>query len=97
MLVIESCLVENDNSIWMLDSGATNHVCSFVQETSSWKTLDECEVTLKVGTGDVVSAEAVGEMQLCFRDRYILLKHVLYVPRMKKELNIYLPFNGTKL
>lgn len=43
-------------------------------------------MTLKVGTGDVVSAEAVGEMQLCFRDRYNLLKDVLYVPRMKRNL-----------
>lgn len=30
LLVIESCLVENENSIWILDSGATNHVCSSV-------------------------------------------------------------------
>ncbi|KAA0065881.1 gag/pol protein [Cucumis melo var. makuwa] len=30
-----------------------------VKETSSFKQLKECEVTLKVGTGDVISARAV--------------------------------------
>ncbi|TYK14867.1 gag/pol protein [Cucumis melo var. makuwa] len=41
--------------------GATNHVCSSLQETSSFKQLEESEMTLKVGTGDVISARAVGD------------------------------------
>ncbi|TYJ96908.1 gag/pol protein [Cucumis melo var. makuwa] len=41
--------------------GATNHVCSSLQETSSFKQLGESEMTLKVGTGDVISARAVGD------------------------------------
>ncbi|KAA0045342.1 gag/pol protein [Cucumis melo var. makuwa] len=40
---------------------ATNHVCSSLQETSSFKQLEESEVTLKVGTRDVISARAVGD------------------------------------
>ena len=35
LLVVETCLVENDSSTWILDSGATNHICSYFQETSS--------------------------------------------------------------
>ncbi|KAA0046801.1 gag/pol protein [Cucumis melo var. makuwa] len=44
--------------------GATNHVCSSLQETSSFKQLGESEMTLKVGTGDVISARAVGDAKL---------------------------------
>ena len=31
LLVIESLLVEDDKSIWIIDSDATNHVCSSLQ------------------------------------------------------------------
>ncbi|TYK20422.1 gag/pol protein [Cucumis melo var. makuwa] len=44
--------------------GATNHVFSSLQETSSFKQLEESEMTLKVGTGDVISARAVGDAKL---------------------------------
>ncbi|KAA0058362.1 gag/pol protein [Cucumis melo var. makuwa] len=44
--------------------GATNYVCSSLQETSSFKQLEENEMTLKVGTRDVISARAVGDAKL---------------------------------
>ncbi|KAA0067449.1 gag/pol protein [Cucumis melo var. makuwa] len=44
--------------------GATNHVCSSLQETSSFKQLEENEMTLKVGTRDVISARAVEDAKL---------------------------------
>ncbi|KAA0040410.1 gag/pol protein [Cucumis melo var. makuwa] len=43
------------------NEGATNHVCSSLQETSSVKQLEESEMTLKIGTGDVIPARAVGD------------------------------------
>ncbi|KAA0052796.1 gag/pol protein [Cucumis melo var. makuwa] len=46
------------------NEGATNHVCSSLQETSSFKQLEESEMTLKVGTGDVISARAMGDAKL---------------------------------
>ncbi|KAA0036657.1 gag/pol protein [Cucumis melo var. makuwa] len=33
------------------------------KENSSWKKLSECEITLKVGTGEMVSAKAVGDLK----------------------------------
>ena len=36
--------------------------------------------------GEVVSAEAVGDLKLFFEDRYLLLKNILYVPQMKRNL-----------
>ncbi|TYK11979.1 gag/pol protein [Cucumis melo var. makuwa] len=41
-----------------------NHVCSSLQETSSLKQLEESKMTLKVGTGDVISAHVVGDAKL---------------------------------
>ncbi|MCQ7416398.1 hypothetical protein NP118_23630, partial [Salmonella enterica] len=35
LLVIETCIVENDDTTWILDSGATHHVCSSFEGMSS--------------------------------------------------------------
>ena len=35
LLVVQICLMQNDNSTWILDSRTTNHICSYFQETSS--------------------------------------------------------------
>lgn len=35
LLILETILVENDTSTWILDSGAINHVCSSMQGISS--------------------------------------------------------------
>ncbi|KAA0046206.1 gag/pol protein [Cucumis melo var. makuwa] len=56
------------------------------QDNSSWERLSEGEITLKVGTGEMDSAKAVGALKLFFNDRYIILKNVLYAPQMKRNL-----------
>ncbi|KAA0045310.1 gag/pol protein [Cucumis melo var. makuwa] len=43
--------------------GATYHVCSSLHETNSFKQIEEGEMTLKVGTGGVISARAMGDMR----------------------------------
>ena len=35
----------------------------------------------------MVSARAVGDLKLFFRDRYVILKNVLYVPQMRRTLD----------
>ncbi|KAK0592237.1 hypothetical protein LWI29_015615 [Acer saccharum] len=61
LLVIESCLVEDESSPWIVDSRATNHVCSCLQWTDSWTELKEEAFSIRIGIGDVVSARVVGE------------------------------------
>ncbi|TYK03735.1 gag/pol protein [Cucumis melo var. makuwa] len=56
------------------------------KENNSWKNFSDGEITLKVGTGEMVSAKAVGDLKLFFNDRYIILKNVLYAPQMKRNL-----------
>ncbi|KAL0561491.1 hypothetical protein IC582_001919 [Cucumis melo] len=86
LLVLETCLVENDDSAWIIDSGATNHVCSSFQGISSWRQLETGEMTMRVGTGHVVSAIAVGGLQLCLQKSFLLLENVYVVPDLKRNL-----------
>ncbi|KAA0054839.1 gag/pol protein [Cucumis melo var. makuwa] len=66
-------------------------------ETSSWKMLSEGEITLKVGTGEMVSAKAVGDLKLFFNDRYIILKNVLIGRLVKSGLLSQLEDNSLPL
>ena len=44
LLVLETCLVKNDQNAWILGSAVTNHVFSSLQKTSSLKQLEEDEM-----------------------------------------------------
>ena len=48
--------------------------------------LAEGEITLRVGTGEVVSARSFGNLRLFFEDRFIILDNVLFVPGLKRNL-----------
>ena len=55
VLVLETNLVEKSNNIWIINSGATNNVCTFLQGLQVQRQLSDREFTLRVGTGDSVS------------------------------------------
>ena len=87
LLVIESLLVEDDKSAWIIDSGATNHVCSSLQLLDSWRDLAEGDYTMRAGTGDAVSARAVGVSSLNFLNNcYLILNNVLFIPGFRRNL-----------
>ena len=48
--------------------------------------LAEGEITLRVGTGEIVSVRPVGNFKLFFGDRFIILDNVLFVPGIKRNL-----------
>ncbi|TYK19820.1 gag/pol protein [Cucumis melo var. makuwa] len=56
------------------------------QENSSWKRLSEGEITLKVGTREMVSIEAMRDLKLYFGNRYIILRNVLIGRLVKSGL-----------
>ena len=62
--VLELNYVDTSDDSWLIDSGATNHVCSFLQLLTKARNLRAKEFTLRVGNGESVSAEAVGEVRL---------------------------------
>ena len=51
LLVLQTCLVENDDSTWIKDSGATNHVCSSFQGINTWHSwrLERWRCRLELG------------------------------------------------
>ncbi|KAI3457782.1 hypothetical protein Pfo_014445 [Paulownia fortunei] len=84
---IESCLVVDSTDTWIVDSGATNHICNTLQGFQVTKELNEGEHTLRVGTGAVVSARAVGIVYLYFRDKkHLVLRNCYYVPNITRNL-----------
>ena len=86
LLVAEACLVEDDLSPWIVDSGATNHVYSSLQMLSSSRELADRDVTVRVGSGEVVSAKAVGVARLNLRNKFLVLNNVFFIPGFRRNL-----------
>ena len=57
--VLELNYVNNSNDSWIVDSGATNHVCSSLQMLTRTRKFKLNEFTLRVGNGKSISAEAM--------------------------------------
>ena len=87
LLFLETCLVENDQKTQILDLVATNHVCFSLQENSSIQQLEEDKMMLKVGTGGVILAHAVGDVKLFFVEtNSCFLETLNIVPKIKRNL-----------
>ena len=86
LLVLEACLLEDDLSPWIVDSGATNHVCSSLQMLSSSRELAVRDVTMRVGSGEAVLAKAVGIARLNFRNKFLVLNNVFFILGFRRNL-----------
>ena len=85
--VIESVLTVNNISTWILDSGASHHVCTSLQELVGARKLKAGEIPLRVGNGTRVDAKAVGTYLLKLPSGETLeLKNCLYLPVCIKNL-----------
>ena len=78
--------MEDDLSPWIVDSRATNHVCSSLQMLSSSRELADRDVTMRVGSGEVVSAKAMGVARLNFRNKFFILNNVFFIPGFRRNL-----------
>ena len=78
LLVSEACLVEDDLSPFIVDSGATNPVCYCLQMLSSSRELVDRDVTIRVGRGEVISTKVVGFAHLNFRNKFLVLNNVFF-------------------
>ena len=86
LLVLEACLVEDDSSSWIVDSGATNHICSSFQTPSSSTPLRDGDVSMRLGSGEVVSATVVGVARFVFGNNYLVLNNVYFIPGFRRNL-----------
>ena len=78
--------VDNSDDSWIIDSGATNYVCSSLQLLTNARKLRAKEFTLRVGNRESVSAEAVGEVRLQFGNKFLLLDNVYFIPNISRNL-----------
>ena len=58
--VVETCLVENYNDKWIIDLGATNHVCYSLQWFKQNSYFSKGQRSLTLGNGERVSVMAIG-------------------------------------
>lgn len=71
----------NSDSVWILDTGAFDHVCPFIRLFSCIKLIEP--VTVKFPTGSTVLAHYSGDIY--FSDS-LYLKDVLYIPQFQFNL-----------
>ena len=87
LLDVEACLVENFNDKWIIDSGATNHVCYSLQWFKHSTSIEERQRYLKLGNGEPIFVKAIGLVVLFFEyNRTLCLEDCLSVPDFKRNL-----------
>ena len=53
---------------------------------SSSRELADRDVTMRVGRGEVVSAKAVGVARLNFRNKFLVLNNIFFIPAFRRNL-----------
>ncbi|KAH6836230.1 plant intracellular ras group-related LRR 3 [Perilla frutescens var. hirtella] len=86
-LVVETCLATCSTQSWVVDTGATDHVCMSLQGFLVKRQLSEDEITVYMGNATRVAAVAVGDIVSPFSsDRTLVLKDCLYVSGFRRNL-----------
>ena len=84
---LETCFLADSTDSWIIDSGATNHVCNSLQRFQERRKLNKNEINLRLGNGTLVSASAVGDIRVNLDSfRHLDLIDVYYVPQFKRNL-----------
>ena len=83
--VLETCLVENYNDKWIIDSGATNHVCYSLEWFKQSSSLSKEQRSLKLRNEEYVSVMAVGLLELCFDNKTLRSSDCLFVQDFKRN------------
>ena len=79
--------MENFNDKWIIDSGATNHVCYSLQWFKHRTSIEEGQRYLKLGNGELISVKAIRPVVLFFENNMTLcLEDCLFVPDFKRNL-----------
>ena len=57
--LIPSKYSKSSSNVWVLDTGATSHICTSLEDLANERRLRPNEVTLKLGNGASVTAKAI--------------------------------------
>ena len=87
LLVVEACLVVNFNDKWIIDSGATNHVCYSWQWFKHSTSIEEGQRYLKLGNVEIISVKAKGPVFFILENnRTLCLEDCLFATDFKRNL-----------
>ena len=71
---------------WLLDSGASSHMCPFKNDFVELRSLNRA-VTVSIANGETVMAAGVGTIRVVLRNKKpIKIEDVLYVPGLDRRL-----------
>ena len=85
-IVLSTILAKSNNpNTWILDSGATSHICAF---KSLFIDLKPCKKTIYWGNASSISINWIGTVKIAFigYKRTIILNNVLYIPEIGLNL-----------
>ena len=98
---------KNNNSEWLLDSGASSH---FTGDRSLLENIVKLDEPLVAKTGNGISNYSeIGDIKLQINDKMVTLKEVIYIPQFSANLisagrivnknthNVLLDYNGVKI
>uniref|UniRef100_A0A803LHJ5 Retrovirus-related Pol polyprotein from transposon TNT 1-94-like beta-barrel domain-containing protein n=1 Tax=Chenopodium quinoa TaxID=63459 RepID=A0A803LHJ5_CHEQI len=81
--VAGTCLLTCFNTRWIIDSGATDHMCSSLDLFDTYHKYNKYPNTITVANGKQVTVEHIGNMTF---QNGIILKNVLHVPGFQFNL-----------
>ena len=81
-LVTQACLVTDSINSWIVDSGATNHICCSLQGYKETRRLEPGEFSFSWGNGALVSTTSVGSVKLYFSLNKFLICNDIYFVRI---------------
>lgn len=79
------CFISTTNSTWIVDSGATDHLCHDLSQFTSYTDAHGPGNFITIPDGTQVTVNHIGTVQL---NSDIFLKYVLYEPGIKYNLNL---------
>ena len=78
-----TCFLTCSNQSWIVDNGATDHICSSLDLFKDYKVFDKSPNTITIANGKHVTVEHIGTVLF---DNGIELQNVLHVPGLKFNL-----------
>ena len=86
-IILKHVFLTDSTDSWIVDSGATNHVCYSLWGFLERRMLNKNVINLCLGNGALVSASAVGDISVNLdASRHLDLIDIYYVPQFKRNL-----------
>lgn len=81
--VAGTCLLTCSNSKWIIDSGATDHICNNLKMFNSHEKYTKVPNTITIADGKQIVVEHIGQVKFY---NGIILENVLHIPSLKFNL-----------